>query len=201
LRLLALLICGSLATAQTLNITAPKTQLKRGEVVTLTYSLVGTANVAAVQFTELPNSRFSLANRVLAAPVSTTLGKALHCENNSCVVVGLNRNVIPNGNVLTVDLLVLPNAEFGQGVMQLQSVLAAAPDGTAAALTAGPPVTFTILGAPEDLNQDGKIDLIDVQISVDQGLGRAPCGSADLDKSGQCDIRDIQLLVAAAVAQ
>jgi hypothetical protein len=49
-----------------------------------------------------------------------------------------------------------------------------------------------------DINGDGKVDVLDVQLSVSQTLGQATC-SADLDGNGKCDVLDVQRVVNAAL--
>lgn len=50
-----------------------------------------------------------------------------------------------------------------------------------------------------DLNGNGKVDILDVQIAVGQAVGATPCGTADLKGSGTCDIVDVQRIVNAAL--
>lgn len=49
-----------------------------------------------------------------------------------------------------------------------------------------------------DLNGDGKIDVLDVQVAVRQVLGLAACSNADLMQNGQCNVVDIQRIVVAS---
>ena len=39
-----------------------------------------------------------------------------------------------------------------------------------------------------DLNQDGVIDILDVQLGISQALGIVPCTTANLDSSGTCTV-------------
>jgi glucose/arabinose dehydrogenase len=50
-----------------------------------------------------------------------------------------------------------------------------------------------------DLDSDGFTNVIDVQLGVNQGLGRDPCGNADLDQNSLCNVIDVQRLVNAAL--
>ena len=52
--------------------------------------------------------------------------------------------------------------------------------------------------SPCDLNADGVVNVLDVQIAVNAALGVIPCGANDLDGNGKCDAADVQRVVAAA---
>ena len=50
-----------------------------------------------------------------------------------------------------------------------------------------------------DINKDGVVNTLDVQIATNQALGLAPCGSADLIGNGVCSVIDVQRIVNAAL--
>jgi hypothetical protein len=50
-----------------------------------------------------------------------------------------------------------------------------------------------------DLNSDGQVNVVDVQMGVNQSLGAQPCSSADINVDGQCNVVDVQLLVNVAL--
>jgi hypothetical protein len=50
-----------------------------------------------------------------------------------------------------------------------------------------------------DLNGDGKIDAVDVQIAINQALGLSPCNTADLLQNGQCSVVDVQRVINASL--
>ena len=52
-----------------------------------------------------------------------------------------------------------------------------------------------------DLNADGVVNNLDVQIAINQALGSSPCGNADLDRNGICNIVDVQRVINAANGQ
>lgn len=54
---------------------------------------------------------------------------------------------------------------------------------------------------PCDLNSDGVVDGLDVNIAVNQSTGAAPCGSASLQQNGTCTVIDVQRVVNAALGQ
>jgi hypothetical protein len=53
--------------------------------------------------------------------------------------------------------------------------------------------------SPCDINRDGKIDVLDVQLAVNASLGVAPC-VADLDGNGRCDLADMQRVINAVIS-
>jgi O-glycosyl hydrolase len=50
-----------------------------------------------------------------------------------------------------------------------------------------------------DMDNNGSINLADVQSAVDQSLAVAPCTKADLDRNGNCNVVDIQRVVISAL--
>ena len=49
-----------------------------------------------------------------------------------------------------------------------------------------------------DVNHDGAVNIVDIQLEINQALGRAPCTS-DLDSNGTCDVVDVQRVITAAL--
>ena len=50
-----------------------------------------------------------------------------------------------------------------------------------------------------DLNRDGRINVLDVQIAIDQVTGATACGSADLLGTGVCVNTDVQRIITASL--
>jgi hypothetical protein len=50
-----------------------------------------------------------------------------------------------------------------------------------------------------DLNGDGVVNVVDVQLAISQALGTIPCGSADLIGNGTCTVVDVQRVISAAL--
>jgi hypothetical protein len=50
-----------------------------------------------------------------------------------------------------------------------------------------------------DLNGDGVINLLDVQIAVNQAVAISLCTTADLEQNGVCSVIDVQRVVAASL--
>jgi len=53
--------------------------------------------------------------------------------------------------------------------------------------------------SPCDLNGDGLVNSLDVQIAINQVLGLAACTTADLDGSGTCTVTDVQRVINASL--
>jgi hypothetical protein len=50
-----------------------------------------------------------------------------------------------------------------------------------------------------DINADGVVNVVDVQLTINQVLGTLPCTTADLQHNGQCNVVDVQRVVNAAL--
>ena len=50
-----------------------------------------------------------------------------------------------------------------------------------------------------DLNGDGRVNVLDVQLATNQTLGYAACGSADLNGDSRCTIIDVQRIISASL--
>jgi len=50
-----------------------------------------------------------------------------------------------------------------------------------------------------DLNSDGAVNVVDVQLEINQALGVLPCTNGSLDGSGHCNVTDVQRVVNAAL--
>jgi hypothetical protein len=52
-----------------------------------------------------------------------------------------------------------------------------------------------------DLNDDGVVNVVDVQIEIDATLGLVACGAGDLNGDGVCNAADVQRVIQAALGQ
>ena len=52
-----------------------------------------------------------------------------------------------------------------------------------------------------DLNGDGTVNVLDVQIAIEQALGLQPCKTADFNGDGKCNGVDVQMIVNKAIGQ
>jgi len=62
--------------------------------------------------------------------------------------------------------------------------------------------TATLAGAPPrscDVNSDGSVNVVDVQVSVNQAVGVSACGTGDINGDSACNVVDIQRVINAAL--
>jgi hypothetical protein len=52
-----------------------------------------------------------------------------------------------------------------------------------------------------DLNDDGVVNVLDIQMEIDASLGLIPCGAGDLNGDGICNSVDVQRVIQAALGQ
>ena len=82
--------------------------------------------------------------------------------------------------------------------MGLTGTLGATQAGLAAMVTGGA-ATFTVPFSKYDLNQDGVVNLSDVQLSAAQARGDTACTTGDVDGDGKCSVADVVWEVLAAL--
>lgn len=78
------------------------------------------------------------------------------------------------------------------GSNQITVTAHGATGGTASAVLT---VTYTAPTISCDLNHDGSVNVLDVQLASNQALGNASCTSADLNSDGLCTIVDVQRVI------
>ena len=52
-----------------------------------------------------------------------------------------------------------------------------------------------------DMNGDGQLNVVDVQLAVQQALGLTPCGKGDVNNDGQCNVIDVQIIINGALGR
>jgi hypothetical protein len=197
LAVLAACAGAQLAVAQSAAVAASKTTLRVGETVTVTWLLLGgQSKIAALQYDEQTTGPVAIGARVGAVPTPAQKLAACGTSPARCVIYGLNQTAVPDGPLVTAGATATAPGVIRLGVTNL---VASDANGNAVPFSATPELVLTVL-QPEDLNGDGKLDTIDVQISLDQVQGRSACGSGDLNADGKCNVRDLQLVVNALVA-
>jgi hypothetical protein len=60
-------------------------------------------------------------------------------------------------------------------------------------------VTYAGSAVSCDLNGDGKVNVLDVQLATNQTLGYAACGSADVNGDSKCTVIDIQRIISTSL--
>lgn len=202
-RLVFLSMLPCLAIAQhTLTLSGPATA-RPGDTITITANLGTTtpAVIAAIQWTNSYIPLTSTAGSVVAAAA-----KQLSCNNYSstrqiCVIHGLNLNTISSGPLATYTYQIPLGQAPGSLTFRLVEnvVPPVMPLGTIASTATGASVTVTntyytvnIL-SKFDLDGDGSTAVSDLNILLDQVLGKAGC-AADYNGNGVCDVQDVILM-------
>jgi hypothetical protein len=115
----------------------------------------------------------------------------------TCLVSGINSNVIGNGVVANAAFTVSPSAPGSSSVIQIAGGIASTPTGSGipASGTAGT-VTITGTGTSRcDLNSDLLVNVVDLQRLANVILGTPASGTEDLNRDGRIDIVDVQVLI------
>jgi hypothetical protein len=198
MRLFTALLFASLMFGQaTLTLTGPATA-RIGSSITVNLTLANPpASLAAMQWDATLPAGVTATS--VTGGASNTAAKTLYCNATStrCLTVGINANLYAAGVVATYSLTLPASAAPGSVSIPLGGLVGATLQGDAAALTAGPAYSFTVL-ARTDLNGDGKTDVLDLQLMIQEILsGSPPLNDQNGDSVG--NIRDAQLIARAAL--
>lgn len=196
--LLALLSLASGLLAQNaLNLAAQTLTVRPGNAVTVTVNY-NASDAAGLQWAMTFPAGVAITPSVGTAAAAAS--KTLTCGVNStpCLVFGINQNLMTAGQVASYSLAFPGSTVPGPAIVTLSAPLGAKPNASSIAVTAGPPLTITVLRI-EDLNGDGVVNTQDVQLSVDQVIGTTGCGTGDINSDGRCDLFDVLLVVLKAL--
>ena len=196
--ILTALVAGGLG-AQTLAVTGPAAARAPGPLA-LNITLSGSTSTgpAALQWTLVPPGGLAVAGQS-AGLASTGAGKAVACgaANNLCIAWGMNQTVIAPGVVAQVAVTLTGATPPGPLSFTLAGLVGVKQDGSAMAITAGAPFTVTVLAAA-DLDGDGRTDIADANLMLQQALGAASCAN-DQNGDGKCDLVDLYIVVKRAL--
>lgn len=179
-RILASILLASLANGQaaTLTLGGPATA-RPGTSITLplTHDAAG-----AVGFQWTLTSPWTPANAL------SVTGKTLSCDafGKMCLVWSANTVLIPIGPLANITLAIPAAQTPGPVTLTIGGTFIVNAAGNAI-VSVGSTKTITII-SPADLTGDGRVDLLDVQASVNAIIGAA--ASCDLNSDGRCDILD-----------
>ena|SRR5215469_11108156 len=205
MKTILLLLIPAFLCAQTLTLSLATTgPLTVNETITINATLSGSSTTpfTAVQFNvNVPNG---FVYTPAAGPAAIAAGKTLTCNTAggvmSCIVDGLNVNVIGDGVVATITTKI--PGQGSNAAVSDTNLLAASAAGEGVPVTAGGPLSISVTN-PCDLNSDGVVDIKDVTIGWQQSGFMAPvlaCTSADLNGDGACNVIDIQRLDSAVMS-
>jgi len=197
MRLAIVPLFSALLAGQTLTLTGPATA-RPGQTIALNLTLSAPSeNLAALQWTTAVPS--GLTFTASAGAASNAAAKTLYCgmpTSQTCLTVGINSNLYTVGVVATYQVTVPANALPGNVGIPLTGLVGAKLDGTAAVIVAGTPYFFGVL-ARTDLNGDGKTDVLDLQLMIQEIL----TGTVTNDQNGDgaVNVLDAQIVAKAAV--
>jgi hypothetical protein len=160
------------------------------------------ADLAAMQWSLGLPTGYTV-SKATAGAASTAAAKTLYCNAVwlNCLAVGINANLYAAGVVATHLVTVPAGATPGAAVITMPGatpligVVGATLIGDAAPLTVGPAYTVAVL-ATTDLNGDGKTDILDLQLMIQEILTGAVVNDQNGDGVG--NVRDVQIVAKAA---
>lgn len=171
-------------TAQTLSLVPPANPAQGTNHLIVRFTS-GVAPIAALQWDLTASTTVQTAESLVP-------GKQAACNMAAvrCLLFGVNQDAITTGDVARIPFNIPGPGQFS---FRLTNVVASGPSGEAVSIIAGPEVTVTVRD-PFDLDGDGSVNGSDLGVVISQILGS--CGTADLNKDGTCNVRDVMVMVA-----
>ena len=188
------LVFGLSAQTTTLTPTGPATATA-GNSVTMTVSMTGSSgqSIAALQWSTTLPAGFTFGTPVLATGVPSGNVAYEGGAANTIIVAGSTTAMV-DGTVLTVPVNIASTAATGTMSIPLTGIFAATTGGLFVnEMTAGAPYALKVF-SPCDINQDGSVNVLDVQLVVAAILGTGTCSVP-----GGCNIVTVQDVVIAAL--
>ncbi len=133
---LTLLICSSLALAQSIALSVDSASGAAGGTISLPINLTSAegAPTAALQWS-FGLSPDIIGVTVVASPSATDAGKSLSCSGNNCLISGINASVLEDGPIAIATFQLAANPSNGTIPIQLTNVIASS--GSGDPITAG----------------------------------------------------------------
>jgi hypothetical protein len=194
--LILAVVFGLSAQTTTLTPTGPATATA-GNSVTMTVAMTGSTgqSIAALQWSLTLPAGFTVGTPVLASGVPAGDVAYFGGAQNTFIVAG-STTAMTDGTVLTVPITIASTAATGALTIPITagSIFAATTGGlNVNGMTAGTPYALKVF-SPCDLNQDGSVNVLDVQLVVAAILGTGTCSVP-----GGCNIVTVQDVVIAAL--
>lgn len=179
-----LFVCTALC--QDLTTTAP-TRVRVGQSVTVTLHLKEGAD---------PVSGFQFESQIQgwATPLTNKTITCAAAETNKCILIGHNNAVPMVSGPVASAVWVVPSPVPAN--ISFTGIAASKPDGTYAVLTAPPPISLSLIGdvnGDRILNSDDVTAAV-VQILM-HSIGNPICTTGDQNEDGKCDVTDAQIVV------
>ncbi len=198
--LIVLGISAALALGQqiTFTLTGPASA-RPGGTVSLPLVVSGTSAAGLQWSVTMPAGGYTIS--ATPGTSTTAASKRMQCAAPpfTCLVYGIDANLVAPGQIAVHTVGIPASAPKGAIQFPLAGTIAASLPGVEIPSASGAAYSLTIL-SKFDLNGDGATDLNDLQIVVDQALGRVGCTSGDLNGDGKCNVLDAQLLANASLA-
>jgi hypothetical protein len=197
IKLFALFLCTLPAFCQgQLSLTASTSNAKPGDTITLRVSY-SAGDSAGLQWSL---SQPWLPSSIVTGTAAAAGFKNVICNTagSLCIVSGINVNTLPAGEEAVYTVTIPPTAAQGTYTWILSGVLGVTSSGGPLFVSAGAPVAVQVgatLPSKFDLNSDGLVNAADVNIALDQAIGKTTCGTADLNLDGKCNLLDIQAVI------
>lgn len=198
-------ILAAFAAGQTITVMVPVAVVPPGTAGIVQLALVTPTTAtppAALQFTMSGTTDTGILTATVGS-ASTAASKQISCTSPpaktlTCIVWGLNSNTIGNGDVADVTVPISATATLASDLLTLTNVLGASAAGGSVTVAA---VNGSIsVFSPCDLNHDGVVDIIDINVVVSQAIaGAVACTTGDLNKDTKCNVLDVYREVLAAM--
>ena len=147
------------------------------------------------------SSRLSLED-VTAGTASVDAGKDvtfsfLNDSSARIIGAGINQNIINDGIVANLNFKLSPAFIDGSTFINCFNATTSDPEGVFLYTEEGDQGSITI-GNSADVNQDGAVNVVDVQLMINHALGVGSSGS-DMNGDGIINVQDVQIVINAAL--
>lgn len=184
-----------------LSLVVPVTATAPGQIATVQLNLktpTGVTSPAAIQFVVNVSSPPISNLTVTAGAASTAAGKQVACNafalgSVTCIVFGLNANVIASGTIAQLAASVAAGTTLPSSILNLPTASAADANGKGLAVTTSN--ATLLLQSPCDLNADGQVNLQDVLAVVNKALANQTCGAQT------CTVGDVMVEILVELGQ
>ena len=161
--------------------------------------------IAEAAFTLVIDSQVVEVESIVAGAQADAAGKTVEVSQVDAdhydVAVGGNSSVLSDGEVVVVTLRAAPSGQVGQSSsLELWDVTCHSPTGgTVPAVGVAGRCCLTVAYLECDVDGNGFVNAIDVQLVINAALGSDGAYDCDVDGNGFVDALDVQLVINAAL--